>query len=67
MSYADDGRWPSACDVCGHPFAEADERLLFFRRVYRDPQGRDLVLESAPPGAMWDAWWMGPDFRGFEC
>lgn len=30
MSYADDVRWPPACDVCGYLFAEADERSCSF-------------------------------------
>jgi len=62
--HGEDPRWPVVCDLCPYEFQEADERLLFFRRLYRDPQGRDLLLDDAPPGAMWDAWWMGPEFRG---
>lgn len=62
--HSDDPRWPARCEFCAHVFGEEDERLLFFRRLYRDPSGRELILDEAPPGAMWDAWWLGPDFRG---
>lgn len=64
MPWRDDPRWPKRCDLCRYAFTEADERQLFYRRVYRDAEGRELTLDEAPPGAMWDAWWMGPSFRG---
>lgn len=62
--HAGDPRWPVACEFCGHLFSERDERLLFFRRVYRDESGHELILDEAPLGAMWDAWWLGAEFRG---
>ena len=64
VQFRDDPRWPVRCDVCGYVFGEDDERLLFFRRLYHDEAGRELTLDEAPPGAMWDAWWLGPDYRG---
>lgn len=62
--HRDDPRWPTRCDFCDYEFAPADERLLFFRRIYRDGAGSELTLDEAPPGAMWDAWWLGAEFRG---
>ena len=62
--HRDDPRWPAQCDFCAYRFAEDDGRELFFRRIYRDPAGAELTLDEAPPGAMWDAWWMGDEFRG---
>ncbi len=64
LRFRDDPRWPRVCEFCAHEFREGDEHLLFFRRLYRDGQGGTFILEEAPPGAMWDAWWMGPGFRG---
>ena len=62
--HRDDPRWPRRCDFCDYEFSERDERLLFFRRLYRDPEGEEIILDDAPPGAMWDAWWLGTEFRG---
>ena len=64
IGFRHDLRWPAHCELCGYPFSDNDERLLFFQRIYRDGEGRELTLDEAPPGAMWDAWWLGPDFRG---
>lgn len=64
--HRDDPRWPTRCERCAHEFTEADERVLFFRRLYRDPEGRELILDDAPPGAMWDAYWLGKDYRGAD-
>src|SRR5882724_2887198 len=63
-SHRDDPRWPIRCELCDYEFAEGDDRLVFFRRVYRDESGCELILDEAPPGAMWDAWWLGAEFRG---
>jgi hypothetical protein len=62
--FRDDPRWPLACDFCDYAFCESDERVLLFRRIYRDGAGNEMTLDEAPPGAMWDAWWLGPEFRG---
>ena len=64
MEYRGDPRWPVACEFCGHLFGEDDEWLLFFRRLYRDEQGSEVILDDAAPGAMWDAWWLGANFLG---
>jgi hypothetical protein len=62
--FRDDPRWPAHCERCGYAFAENDERLVFFRRIYRDEGKLEQTLDDARPGAMWDAWWLGPEFRG---
>jgi hypothetical protein len=67
---ADDARWPARC-ACGYEFKEDDARQVFVERVYRRADtGEETDLRDAPPGAMWDAWWManfagwcGPDGR----
>lgn len=62
--HRDDARWPAHCDLCGYAFVDADERVLFYRRLYRAADGRETILDDAPPGAMWDAFWLGPEYRG---
>lgn len=66
----DDPRWPKACG-CGFEFEESDEWQIFTDRIYtRGDNGDFTTLRKAPPGAMWDAywmaeradwWWTGPD------
>jgi hypothetical protein len=54
-----DPRWPKACDACGRPFDEKDERQLFTKQIYlRESDGFCCTLADAPPGACWDAWWI---------
>lgn len=56
---ASDPRWPLACDACGVPFAADDPRQLFGRTIYRRPDtGEEMLLKDAPPGAVWNAWWI---------
>lgn len=67
----DDGRWPDTCELCGYPFGPDDEWQLHQKDVWepanpdRAPDGlEETELRNAPPGAMWDAYWMegeGPD------
>lgn len=71
-----DPRWPTACTACGHEFG-ADEgewqdwQDLLYRRADTGevvtlrtlPAGGDAPT-PAPPGAMWDAWWMPDWWRG---
>jgi hypothetical protein len=66
--YADDPRWPARCG-CGYEFKLADEFQVFTETIYRRADtGEEMILRTAPPGAMWNAWWMrdcaqwvGPD------
>jgi len=63
----DHPEWPTACDRCGYTFAEEDHWQVAGNRIYtRLDTGKELLLRDAPPGSMWDAWWMrtlGPDGR----
>lgn len=71
----DDPRWPTHC-ACGYAFAEGDhwqewQELIYQRAdtgdryTLRNRQAGDVDgLPSAPPGAMWDAWWMPPSWAG---
>jgi hypothetical protein len=55
----DDLRWPTQCP-CGHTFTEENAWQVFQQLIYRRPDtGQEMLTEEAPPGAMWDAWWMG--------
>jgi hypothetical protein len=71
----DDPRWPAACE-CGYAFTDADQWQDWQELVYAVP-GTDTryVLNAptttdgggcrqAPPGAMWDSWWMPDGYRG---
>lgn len=64
--FGDDPRWPAACAVCRRPFTNAATRQVFPETVYVDPDGREVTLRAAPPGAMWRAtWWEDlPRYRG---
>lgn len=54
----DDSRWPKQCG-CGYTFKEEDNWQLFNDRLYkRTDTGEELVLNEAPPGAVWNAWWL---------
>lgn len=74
----DDPRWPSQCQECEYRFTESDGHFQEWQElIYRRPDtGQEYVLHSqasaeeigipsAPPGVMWNAWWMpfdrGPD------
>lgn len=71
----DDPRWPTQC-ACGYAFTEDDhwqewQELIYQRAdtgdryTLRARQASDVGgLPSAPPGAMWDAWWMPASFAG---
>lgn len=54
----DDPRWPTQC-ACGYAFREEDEWQRFVEMIYRRVDtGEELTLRDAPPGAMWEAWWL---------
>lgn len=60
----DDMRWPVKCDKCDFRFAPNEVRQFFYALLYkRADTGEVLPLRDAPPGAMWDAWWLH-DLRG---
>jgi hypothetical protein len=54
-----DPRWPVACEHCRKPFAEGGSWQLFTKQIYVRPDtGQLYTLDKAPPGAVWDAWWV---------
>jgi len=60
----DDPRWPVAC-ACGYVFAPEDAWQHNLHRLFERSDGlTPATLQDAPPGAMWDAAWMGADCRG---
>jgi len=64
--YSRHRRWPKTC-ACGHRFAAGDVRQVFSLLLYRRTDTRELItLDDAPPGAMWDAWWMGRFWKGHD-
>jgi hypothetical protein len=71
----DDPSWPAACG-CGYTFTDADVWQDWQELIYRRADtGAEVTLRHrhptdaggpapAPPGAMWDAWWMPQSWRG---
>jgi hypothetical protein len=58
---ADDPIWPTACR-CGYEFKDTDRRMLLTNELYkRQDTGELLILRDAPPGAMWNSWWIDND------
>jgi len=63
----DDSRWPTACEGCGRAFTDEDAWQLDCNHEYRNVVSRETFsLRDAPPGAMWDASWMGDGWRGSD-
>jgi hypothetical protein len=61
----DDPRWPKKCAECDYVFQESDQWQIFTDTLYqRTDTGQIVTLADAPPGAMWDAWWMGDHYKG---
>lgn len=59
-----DPRWPLTCAKCAFVFAPDETRQFFYDLLYRRADtGALLTIRDAPPGAMWDAWWLH-DLRG---
>ena len=53
-----DKRWPKACP-CGYKFRDDDDRQVVSDLIYRRADtGQEMTLRDAPPGALWDAWWL---------
>lgn len=73
---ADDPRWPAKCERCDYEFSGMDERQVWTELLYqRGDTGELRSLHSkyaapgaptAEPGAMWDATWMPPNWRGAD-
>lgn len=57
---ASDPRWPARCAACGRPFGPGDPYQLFGRQIHVHlGTGLRCALDDAPPGACWNAWWIG--------
>ena len=57
--------WPAFCELgCGYEFTEADHWQDIQDQLYQRAPGEFYTLRDAPPGAMWDAWWMPDNWRG---
>jgi hypothetical protein len=55
----DDPRWPVMCAKCPFVFAPDAVRQFFYDLLYRGVgTGALYTLRDAPPGAMWNAWWL---------
>jgi hypothetical protein len=61
-----DPRWPTKCSGCDYLFRPEDMWQHNMERLYVGPDGVRFELRSAPPGAMWNAYWMADyaDWRG---
>lgn len=68
--YMDDPRWPVKCDHCEYQFVVTDRNdhdQVFVKSLYaREDNGAEMILNDAPPGAMWNAehradFWHGAD------
>lgn len=65
--FANDPRWPTKCAYCDYEFCDADSRQIFFDLLYHRPDtGEEMTLRDAPPGAMWNAWWLPDAYQGFD-
>ena len=61
----DDPRWPKVCTRCGFVFLEDDHWQVCYHQFYRRGDTGDLTtLPAAPPGAMWNAEYLLPDYAG---
>lgn len=64
----DDSRWPASC-ACGYLFQPTDTwQHNIVEKLRRVDTGETFITMQAPPGAMFDAWWLkpfgvGPDGR----
>lgn len=73
-----DPRWPTNCERCEYVFTVDDHWQTWQEGVYQRPDtgqlhvlhqsapADDLGAPSAPPGAMWNAWWMGEWSKGAD-
>ncbi|GAC1521610.1 MAG: hypothetical protein NVS3B1_06000 [Marmoricola sp.] len=71
-----DPRWPTKCSECAYTFVDGDHWQVWTEGIWvRSDTGERFVLHqsapatslgipSAPPGACWDAHWMGDWAKG---
>lgn len=73
--YMDDARWPVKCEACDFVFGVDDEFQVFTESIWRRrDNGQEMILRDAPPGAIWNAFWLndmnghsGPDGLSLHC
>lgn len=67
--------WPTKCSVCDYEFQPGDSWQVSTDHVFRRAEtGEEFTLNTAPPGAMWNAYWfvtrdhewVGPDGKSME-
>ena len=67
--YQDDPRWPAQCG-CGYVFSVVDDNdqwQVHTESVFkREDTGAEYTLKEAPPGAMWNAWWIADWHHGAD-
>lgn len=72
----EDPRWPTQCAKgCGYAFVATDRHHILVEQEWKRADSGELcTLEDAPPGAMWNAWWLtdipeycGPDGQALHC
>lgn len=62
-----DPRWPKQCQHCDYRFVNEDEWQVWTDSIYRNPKtGERWPRRELPIGAMYDAWWEPPDWKGFD-
>lgn len=63
--FATDERWVEVARCsCGYQFQTEDAFQVFTELVYRrHDTGEEATLRDAPPGAMWDGWWLPESYR----
>jgi len=61
----DDYRWPARC-ACGYVFVDDDKWQVSWHPLWKRADGAagEWSLRDAPPGAIWNATWMGDFARG---
>ncbi len=64
--YKGDERWPTHCE-CGYEFKPTDQFQIDVDRLYkRTDTGEEMTFQTAPAGAMWNAWWYPDDWKGAD-
>jgi hypothetical protein len=61
-----DERWLQIAHcACGYEFTSADHFQVFTAPIYcRVDTGEEMTTREAPPGALWNAWWLPERWQG---
>lgn len=63
--YQGDPRWPTVCEACSQPFSDNAEWMVNQEPLYlKKETGERWKKRDLPPGAMYNAWWMPPEWSG---